>query len=227
MAKTKARINESEEYDPYTSRGISAAQAAGGAGETEEQMAPPINSELTPAERKALFMDHYRPIAAQLEVVTAAKSEYNRLRKLAKAEKIKLADIDFALRCAEVDDGNIIVDDLRRQAEIAAWFALPVEFQPDMFGNFSREPSEDRARREGMKAGATGVGSNPYDENSEPGKAWAEAWSAEQKIAQEALLAAMTKRNELIKGADNGGDPFADDEDEFDSADPAKLKAAE
>jgi hypothetical protein len=196
---------------------MSMAKAKASAVQPEpEQPAPESGhnsggNELTPAERKALFMDHYRPIAAQLEIVSEAKAEYNRLRKLAKADKIKLADIDFALRCAEVDDGNIIVDDLRRQAEIAAWFALPVEFQPDMFGDFNREPSDDRARREGRKAGATGVGSNPYDENSEPGKAWAEAWSAEQKIAREALVVAMTKRNELIKGADSDGDPFADE----------------
>ncbi|MER9937446.1 hypothetical protein [Mesorhizobium sp. M0088] len=211
MAKAKkTSINEGEAYDPYTSRGPSAVPES----DTTEHPAPPINSELTPAERKALFMDHYRPIAAQLEIVNEAKGEYNRLRKLAKADKIKLADIDFALRCAEVDDGNIIVDDLRRQSEIAAWFALPVEYQPDMFGDFNREPSEDRARREGRKAGATGVGSNPYDENSEPGKAWAEAWSGEQKIARAALVVAMTKRNELIKGADNGEDPFGEESDD-------------
>jgi len=200
--------------------------------EPEQTPAPETghnSGELTPAERKALFMDHYRPIAAQLEIVSEAKAEYNRLRKLAKADKIKLADIDFALRCAEVDDGNIIVDDLRRQAEIAAWFALPVEFQPDMFGDFNREPSEDRARREGRKAGATGVGSNPYDENSEPGKAWAEAWSAEQKIAQEALLSSMTKRNaakasdEIIHG-EGHEDPFGE-EDEFDKAAPVQDAA--
>lgn len=216
MAKApkKSAVNTSDEYDPYMSRGVSEEQAA---------EAKAKNSELTPAERKALFMDHYRPIAAQLEIVNEAKAEYNRLRKLAKADKIKLADIDFALRCAEVDDPDIIVDDLRRQAEIAAWFALPIEYQSDMFGNFSREPSEDRARREGRAAGASGIGSNPYDENSAPGRAWAEEWASEQKTAREALLAAMEKRNaakdELIHGSErDGDDPFADEDDQREAA---------
>lgn len=167
------------------------------------------NSEMTSDERKALFMDHYLPIAAQRERVKVEQAEYKKLRKLAKADKIALWEIDYALRCADVDDENIIPDRIRREAEIAAWFALPVEFQPDMFGDFSREPGEDRARREGRKAGTTGVGGNPYDENSLMGRAWAEEWTAEQKKAQAALLSAMEKRNELIKGGDDA-DPFTD-----------------
>lgn len=169
------------------------------------------NSEQTPAERKAIFMGHFKPIAAQLAVVQEAQAEYKRLRKLAKAEKIKLSDIDFALRCAEVEDENVIVDDLKRRAEIAAWFALPVEFQSDMFGDFTREPGVDRARREGRKAGALGVGGNPYDENSANGKAWAEAWSEEQKKALEAMQSAMEKRN-AEQAEDEAAFPVEEDE---------------
>ncbi len=177
------------------------------------------SGELTPAERKAVFMDHYRPIAAQLEKVREAQAEYKRLRKLAKADKIALWEIDYALKCAEIEDENILPDRIKREAEIAAWFALPVEFQPDMFGNFDREPGVDLARRLGRKAGATGEGSNPYDENSEMGRAWADEWAKEQNTAREALLSSMEKRNaekrdeadELISGHD---DPFADPEAE-------------
>jgi hypothetical protein len=170
------------------------------------------NSEMTAEERKALFMSHYRPIAAQLEKVREQQAEYKRLRKLAKADKIALWELDYALKCAEVEDENIIPDRIKREAEIAAWFALPVEYQPDMFGDFTREPGEDRARREGRKAGATGVGGNPYDEHSPMGRAWAEEWSKEQEKARAALLSGMEKRNsELIKsGADDDADPFAE-----------------
>lgn len=170
------------------------------------------NSELTAEERKALFMDHFKPIAAQYEVVKAAQAEYKRLRKLAKAEKIAGWEIDHALRCAEIEDGNIMVDRMKREAEIAAWFALPVDYQPDMFGDFSREHGEDLARKLGRKAGATGEGSNPYDEHTANGKAWAEGWEEEQKAARIALQSAMEKRNrakdELIKK----DDPFEVDQ---------------
>ncbi len=169
------------------------------------------NSELTPAERKALFMDHYRPIAAQTEVVKEAKAELNRLRKLAKADKIPLKNIDFALRCAEINDEGIIPQELRDRAEIAAWFALPIDYQADMFGDFTREPGEERARREGRKAGALGRGGNPYDEDSVLGRAWAAEWRVEQEKARAALLSGMQKRNELIKAAD---DPAFPDETE-------------
>lgn len=167
--------------------------------------------ELTAAERKAVFMDHFKPIAAQLEVVKEAQAEYKRLRKLAKADKVALSDIDFALRCAEIEDDGIVVDRLRREAEIASWFALPIEFQPDMFGEFGREPAEDRARREGRAAGASGKGSNPYDENTPQGRAWAEEWSKEQAKLRDALQSSMEKRNAAKAAADEPDDnPFED-----------------
>lgn len=169
------------------------------------------NSQLTEAERKAVFMDHFKPIAAQLEIVKEAQAEYKRLRKLAKADKVTLSDIDFALRCAEIDNEGIVVDRLRREAEIASWFALPVEFQPDMFGDFEREPAEDRARREGAAAGASGKGTNPYDENSPQGRAWADGWQTEQKKLAEAMQSSMEKKN-AAKAAEEAEDdnPFED-----------------
>ena len=172
------------------------------------------NSELTPEERKALMMDHYRNIGEAKEKLEEARAEYNKRRKLAKSEKVKLADIDFMFRCADMEDGQIIIDNLRRQAEMASWFALPVAFQPDMFGDFSREPGEDRARREGQAAGATGEGSNPYDEHSSLGKVWADEWSKEQKIAQTSMQTIMEKRN-ATSGNDEAGEPdFPDSEQE-------------
>jgi hypothetical protein len=175
------------------------------------------NSELTPAEWKALKMHHFRAIQAQKDKVEEQQAEYKRLRKLAKADQIILSDIDFMMKCADVEDETIVTERIKREAEIASWFALPIEFQPDMFGDHAREPGEDLAGRRGKAAGASGVGSNPYDENSKEGRAWAEAWSNEQAIARDALQSAMEKVNaastdgdELIQGAD-AGDPFADD----------------
>lgn len=169
------------------------------------------NSELTAEERKALFFDHYRPIAAQLEKVKEAQAEYKRLRKLAKADKIALWEVDYALKCAVIEDENIIPDRIRREAEIASWFALPIDYQADMLGDFQREPGEDRARREGIAAGASGMGSNPHDENSVLGRAWADGWSEEQKKAREALQAAMEKKNSAAQ-PDHGEPDFPDAE---------------
>jgi hypothetical protein len=164
------------------------------------------NAEQDTAELKAVMMDHFRKISAQKARVDAEAEIYKKLRKDAKADSIVLADIDFMMKCADVEDPSIIPAELKRRVEIASWFALPVEYQPDMFGDFSREPSEDLARRQGRAAGASGVGSNPYDEDSASGRAWAEEWQKEQKKLQAALQSAMEKRNaaaELIKGSDD------------------------
>lgn len=79
------------------------------------------------------FMEHYKKIAAQSEKVKAEQKEYRRLRKEAKADGIMLRDMDFAMRCADIDDGNIIVEDMQRQIQIAAWFNLPIDSQANLF----------------------------------------------------------------------------------------------
>ena len=89
---------------------------------------------LTPAEWKALKFDHFHKIAAQKAKVEAEQTEYKRLRKLAKADQIILSDIDFMLKCAEIEDETILTDRIKREAEIAAWyihafFACAVSFK--------------------------------------------------------------------------------------------------
>ena len=93
---------------------------------------------------QGVFMDHYRKIAEQKEVVDAAKKAYSKLRKEAKADGIKLADMDFAMKCAEIEDGSIIVHDLARRAQIAGWFNLPINTQGQLFpDDYDPEPNED------------------------------------------------------------------------------------
>lgn len=185
--------------------------------------------DLTPAEIKALKMHHFRAIQAQKERCEEQNAEYKRLRKLAKADTIVLSDIDFMMKCAEIEDAEIISDRLKREVEIATWFALPVQYQPDMFGDVEREPAEDRAARDGAAAGFAGKNPEPpYDVASPQGQAWMKEWHAAQAQMLSDLASAMEKRNslkagadELIKGQDEG-DPF---EDEFDAADPSKQAA--
>lgn len=171
------------------------------------------SGELTPGEWKALKFDHFHKIAAQRVKLKAEQDEYKRLRKLAKADQIVLSDIDFMLKCSDIEDPEIVTERIKREAEIASWFALPIEFQSDMFGDHSREPAEDLARRQGRAAGAAGVGSNPYDENTVQGRAWAEEWAAEQEAARDNLQSAMEKRNAAKAEDEADGDPFADSEE--------------
>lgn len=203
------------------------AKAPKSAAQPEPEHQAPDNTghnsgELTPAEAKALKYHHFHAISAQKAKVEEQQAEYKRLRKLAKADTIVLSDIDFMMKCAEIDDPSILTDRAKREVEIMQWFALPVQFQPDLFGQDNREPAVDRASREGEAAGfAAKAAEPPYDVSSEQGQAWMAGWHKAQEQARADLLSAMTKRNsikdELIHGEAH--------EDPFDAADPSKVAA--
>lgn len=173
------------------------------------------NSELTPAESKALHYHHFNLIEAQKAVVKAAQDQLKKLRKTAKADGLVMADLDYMARCANLEDPEIAPAEIRRRAEIASWFALPVNFQPDMF-DMRLEPIEDRAAREGEAAGFRGKEPNPpYDASSAAGQAWLKAWHTGNQNRADALASALEKvgagketGDELISG--QGDDPFAD-----------------
>jgi hypothetical protein len=133
------------------------------------------NSDLSPEERRDLFFRHFNKISAQADRIAVLQAEMKTLRKTAKADGIVLADVDFAMRCATLEDDSIIVDELRRRTEIAAWMALPVEFQADMFGG-DLTPADDRAFAKGKLAKSLGKKGDPtmdgYDASTPQWNAW-------------------------------------------------------
>lgn len=163
------------------------------------------SGELTPAESRVLHMHHFRLIEAQKAIVKAAQDDLKKLRKTAKADGLVMADLDYMARCANLEDPTIAPAEIRRRAEIASWFALPVNFQADMF--VDRMPLDDRAYEEGVAAGLQGKDPMaPYDQGSSAGQKWLQGWHEGQRQMREDLLSAMQKRNaqrdELIKAAD-------------------------
>ncbi len=183
------------------------------------------NSKLTPAEQKALYMHHFGLILKQTEKCKAENATRLKLRKDAKADGIILSDIDFGLRCAQIEDPQIIINEQIRRAEIGRYFALPIGAQSEF--DFDREPAVDRARREGEAAGFEGKNADtvPYDENSDQGRAWTEGWKAAQAQMAADLQAAMEKKNadrakraaDLAAADTNENDPD-DDEIEAEAA---------
>jgi ribosome modulation factor len=177
------------------------------------------SKDLTPSEAKALYMHHFQAILAQTEKCKAENAERARLRKLAKADGVILADIDFGLRCATLEDPQVIVDEQRRRAEIGRYFALPIGAQTEM--DFDREPIIERAAREGEAAGFAGKNADtvPYDENSDPGRAWTEGWKKAQAQMLADLEAAMLKKQAARADADASNDTGENDPDEDDDED--------
>jgi len=154
-------------------------------------------TELTAAERKTLFMHHYRKITAQAAKVKIEADYLKELRKLAKADTIVLSDIDFAVRCAKVDNSEIIPEEIKRHIEIAQFFALPVGQQTEM--DFDREPANDKAKREGTAAFFAGSPREPtqYAPDSRSGQAYMKAWDAAEATEQSDLASAFQKKNAL------------------------------
>ena len=161
------------------------------------------SNELTPAEKKALVMHHMRAISAQQDVCDRENEERKRLRKLAKADGIALADIDYALRILKVDDADIIVDELNRHRQMAEWFGLPVYTQGEF--DFEREPAVDRAFREGAVAGSLGRdNAPPYGSPSALYDAWRDGWRQAQDEHLADFEAANTKLAKAAQGGDEG-----------------------
>lgn len=128
---------------------------------------------------KSTFFHHFNAISGQRAIVDRERAEEKRLRKLAKADGLKLSNIDFALRAVRLEDDSIIVEELRQQERIAAWLGLPVGAAPAF--EFA-EPIEERAVREGEAAGMMNKDrSPPYDANTAPGRAWLKAFDKARK----------------------------------------------
>ncbi len=152
------------------------------------------SSTLSAAEARALHFHHFNAIQAQKDVVKSASDVLKKLRKTAKADGVVMADIDYMARCAALEDPEIVPAELARRAEIASWFALPVNYQVDMFTD--RAPIEDRAFEEGKsKAQRNGDPVPPYDAASAAGQAWMNGWHEGQRIMRDDLQAAMEKKN--------------------------------
>lgn len=166
------------------------------------------SGDLTAGESRALMFHHFNAVEAQKTIVKEAQDALKKLRKTAKADGIVMADLDYMSRCAALDDPEIVPAEILRRAEIASWFALAVNFQPDMFED--RTPIEDRAFEEGKAAGLQGKNPDaPYDAASKTGQGWLQGWHEGQRIMRDDLLTAMEKKNasnskdELIKGSDD------------------------
>ncbi|TAZ20702.1 hypothetical protein ELH77_19035 [Rhizobium ruizarguesonis] len=180
--------------------------------------------ELTPAEAKALYMHHFDKILRQTEVCKAENAIRQKLRKEAKADGIILSDIDFGLRCAQIEDPQIIIDEQHRRAEIGRFFAMPIGAQTEL--DFDRMPAVDRARVLGEAAGFASRNADtvPYDENSDQGRAWLEGWKdGNMRLAEDFETAHQKKsaaRNDANTASDDGeNDPEHDpDYDEPDEA---------
>lgn len=167
---------------------------------------------LTPAEQRALYMFHFNEISAQHARVKAEQAIEKTLRRQAKAKGIVLADIDFGMRCAEVDDPQIVADELERRNMIARFFALPVGTQPAF--DFQRDTKMKKAAREGAAAGYRNAEAKPpYDVASKEGQEWMRNYNEARAQSANDLAAALQKVGTKPNGEAGEEPPDAEFED--------------
>lgn len=175
------------------------------------------NSSLTEDEEKALFFFHVRKDADHLAVIKAAQDARKADRKLAQADGIVLADVDYAQRAMNAEDKGVITARHLQQSKINFWLGLTSGYQSDLF--VDRAPGIERIEKEGEQAGYLAAErKSPYDKSSDEDAAWHRGYDRAQKVMADNLQSAMEKVNaaakdgdELIQGSD-AGDPFADDQ---------------
>ena len=146
---------------------------------------------------KGNFFHHFNKISAQRAIVDRERAEEKRLRKVAKADGLKLANIDFAIRAVRLEDDSIIVEEMRERERIAAWLGLPIGTAPAF--SFDAEPIGERAAREGTAAGMMNRDrDSPYDANTEPGRAWLKAYDKARREQLAFVADALEEQEEEV-----------------------------
>ncbi len=159
--------------------------------------------ELTIDEERALFFSHFTKVLKQSGIVKAASLQLGRLRKEAKADGIKMKAMDLALRCNDIEDDSILVDEFKAAAKVLTWMGVPAIAQSELFPDLT--PLADRASDAGALASAKGLpGVSPHSPGSEADQAWLEAFAKDGADRLVSLGDAMRKTASVVAKAKAG-----------------------
>ncbi|MFC3208111.1 hypothetical protein [Aquamicrobium soli] len=207
MAKKTTRINESDRYDPYTSRASLMDDAPKGE--------IPTQPNTLPAEDAVLALNLAKMIAADT-LLDGAKADHKAVKQHVEAKGVNLKAHSLASKI--VSSGKV--------AEYIELFSdtlkyLKIRGRPVQTSQLEllvteddRTPVDDRAREEGRYAGIMGYpeSSNPYSVDSEHGQIWLTAYRGGEDERKLILDLEPAEGSELISGQSD--DPFADPEAE-------------
>jgi len=167
---------------------------------------------------RSLYMHHLTRIQAARAKVDAARQVETTLRKEAKVDGIKLADINYGMRVLTIQDTSIIVKEAVQHVRIQRWLGMPIGSEPEL--DFEREPLNERAAREGAAAGSIAAArESPYGAGSEATNIFLAAYDAAQKEVATNWLAEQQRRaaerqKAKPNGADDDGSASMDEDDE-------------
>lgn len=180
-----------------------AAEATPKAGHNSTPMAV-----LTDDERRAILLNGVKKIEEFQEEMKSWNGKLRAERKRLKAHDFEKHEVDWALKLRSAEDDEV-VEERRRQDQIARWLGHPVGSQLEMFDGVDRTPLVDRASTEGLNSGMAGDRcSPPYDMGTEAGQTWIAQWHVGQGI----LMSAFKKLEPQADGSfletvEASGDP--------------------
>jgi ribosome modulation factor len=179
---------------------------------------------LSEEQHAALVLQACAKIEKLQTAIATATADIRNIRKIAKADGIVPAEINFALflRKADPDD---VVSTARMQDRVAKYLAHPVGTQFGMF-EADRTPIADRAFAEGKVAGLEGKDfKSPHDESTEAGQQWMKGWHGGQAV----LHAGIRTKAEDVPGHQRRIPAEVDDDvrDEANSEEEAESLVAE
>lgn len=165
-------------------------------------------TELTDEQRRALFFYHLGRVKNKKAEAESVNGELRNTYKVAKADGYTKKEIDFAIRLEKADEHELM-EERRRQHEIATWMQHPVGVQLSLLDEPNRTPASERAEEEGFAAGSAGESCEPPFDSHEPRQAWISGWHRGQK----AILSVWESRQTPIEEAAADGDEERPDPD--------------
>lgn len=139
-----------------------------------------------------VFLHYVSVISLADKKLAEARDARKVVRKQAKAAGIELGHLDAVVKMAEWDRTEVRAFFATR-LQYAEWYALPVDYQPDMFADPAEaEPlGADHWVSKGFQAGVTGaVGTPPNECPGEHMQDWQHGWGKGQAKIAEGLKAA-------------------------------------
>lgn len=209
MAKKPTRINETDEYDPFTARGPAAAE------DNSEPAPSPIKNEDERAQfEEQTFLSVLEKVRSGKSAIGEEMADINEAYKRLKAVGFTKADIKWAFELEEKDSGEVIAT-MQRRIRIAKMLGHGLARQLELYET-DRAPIEERAYDEGLAAGKLrkGQSANPYDPTSAAGQAWLRGEADGNAFVNKDLSQFMEGQagagaDELIEG-ERDDDPFAE-----------------
>jgi ribosome modulation factor len=138
------------------------------------------NSELSDAEKRALFLNALPELEQLLEKKSGIVSDIRNQRKRIVSYGFEPFEIDYALKIRKDEDATMI-ERRRKEARIARFLNHPIGTQSDIFDEVDRTPAADKAFDDGKIAGASGKAcSSPFSPGLDQDQAWIRGWGEGQ-----------------------------------------------